>query len=247
MRRFLLLTKALFLIYLRERSTLFWNFAFPVFLLVIYAAVFGGNDVTGFMSWITPGVLATNVLAFGLISSSTMMTEFRNKGVLRRLQASPVPTMTLVGAYIVVNLAIALLQAAVVVAVATLVYGVDMPVAHLALAFPMVILSVLMSVALGQVVSGLVPSAGGAVALGQMLYFGQMFIADLIMPVAQMPAWVQTVSPWLPGYAIAQLVRPPLQTGALSPELLPNLLLTLVYGGVAAVLAARLFKWEARV
>jgi ABC-2 type transport system permease protein len=246
MQRFLTLTKALFLIYIRERSTLFWNFAFPVFLLVIYAAIFGGEDVSRFMGWMMPGVLAINVLAFGLISSSTMMTEFRQKGVLRRIQASPAPALTLVGAYILVNIAIATLQAGLVIAVGVFIYGVQMPLANVLLALPLMLVAVLMSIALGQVVSGIAPGAGGAVAVGQILYFGQMFITDLIMPIEQMPAWVQTVGPWLPGYAIAQLVRPPLQTGVLGPHLAANLVLALAYGLVAALLAARLFKWEAR-
>lgn len=246
MRRFLTLTRSLFLVYLRERSTLFWNFAFPIFLLIIYGVVFGGDDVTRFMSWTMPGVVAINLLAFGLIGSSTLMTEFRQKGVLRRLQASPAPTLTLVGAYLVVNVAIALLQSAIVVAFAMLVYGVQLPALNLLLALPMILITVLMSVALGQVISGAVPGAGGAVAVGQILYFGQMFITDLVIPLNQLPQWVQDVGRWLPGYAMAQLVRPPLQDGALSPDFALNLALTLAYGAVAVLLAARLFKWEAK-
>ncbi len=247
MQRFLILTKAIFLIHLRERSTLFWNFAFPVFLLVIYAAIFGGDDVAAFMTWMMPGVLTLNILAFGLISSSTMLTEMRAKGVLRRLQASPVPAAILAGAYILVNVLIAVLQAALVVAVAVIVYGVRLPAAHLLLAAPMVVAAVLMSVALGQVVSSVVAArTGAAVAVGQILYFGQMFIADLIMPIEMMPAWVQRVGPWLPGYAIAQLVRPPLADGVLSPDLAANLLLAAAYGLAAALIAGRLFQWEAR-
>jgi len=246
MYRFFVLTKALFLIYIRERSTLFWNFAFPVFLLVIYAAIFGGDDLAGFMSWMMPGVLALNVLAFGLISSATMMTEFRQKGVLRRIQASPAPALTLIGAYILVNLAIALLQAGLVIAVGVFIYGVPMPPANVLLALPMLLMAVLASIALGQVVSGIAPRAGAAVAIGQILYFGQMFITDLIMPVRMMPDWVQTVGPWLPGYAMAQLVRPALADGTLPTDWARHLLLLAAYTGVSLALAARLFKWEAR-
>ena len=47
MKRFLALTKAMFLIHVRERTTLFWNIGFPLFLLIIYAAIWGGNDVAG--------------------------------------------------------------------------------------------------------------------------------------------------------------------------------------------------------
>ncbi len=72
-----------------------------------------------------------------------------------------------------------------------------------------------------------------------------MFISDTIMPVRLMPAWVQQVSPWLPGYAIAQLVRPPLQDGLFSPDLLDNLLKTLLYLVLGLIVAAITFRWEA--
>ena len=81
MRRFMIFTKAMFLIHLRDRALLFWNLAFPIFLLVIYGAVFGGDNVTEFMAWTMPGVVAINILAFGLLGSSSMMTELRAKGV----------------------------------------------------------------------------------------------------------------------------------------------------------------------
>ena len=36
MKRFLIFTKAMLLIHLRSREELFWNFAFPVFLMFVY-------------------------------------------------------------------------------------------------------------------------------------------------------------------------------------------------------------------
>jgi ABC-2 type transport system permease protein len=246
MRRFLILTKAMFLIHMRDRALLFWNLAFPIFLLIIYGAVFGGDDVTEFMAWTMPGVVAINLLAFGLLSSSTMMTDMRSKGVLRRLQASPTPAGVLLGAYVLVNVLLGLVQSALIIVVAVAFYGVSMPPQNLLLAVPGIVIALLTAVALGQVVGNAVRSASAAIAIGQVLYFGQMFITDLIMPIRFMPDWIQQVGPWLPGYAIAQLVRPPLQDGALSPELGANLLLAVVYSVAAALVAARLFKWEAK-
>ncbi len=45
MYRFLTLTKAMFLIHIRDKSLLFWNFAFPVLLMVINGAAFGSGSV----------------------------------------------------------------------------------------------------------------------------------------------------------------------------------------------------------
>jgi ABC-2 type transport system permease protein len=246
MYRFFTLTKAMFLIHFRDRSLLFWNFAFPVFLLFIYGAIFGGDDLQAFMTWMMPGVLTGNLMAFGLIGSSSTMSELRAKGVLRRIQASPVPAGMLIGAYVIANVFMALATAVVVMIVGALVYGVTLSPFNILLSLPMLILTVLAAVAIGQVISGIAPRAGAAVAIGQLLYFGQVFITDLFMPIEMMPAWAQSVGPWLPGYAMAQLVRPALADGTLAAGWPRQILLLAVYTGVGLALAARLFKWEAK-
>jgi ABC-2 type transport system permease protein len=246
MYRFFMLAKAMLLVHLRDRTLLFWNIAFPVFLLVIYGAIFGGDDLAGFMTWMMPGVLTGNLLAFGLIGSSSTMSELRVKGVLRRLQASPVPAGALIGAYLLANLAMALATALVVMLVGVVAYGVTIPVLNFLLTLPMIAVTVIAGVALGQVISGIAPRAGAAVAIGQLFYFGQMFITDLFMPINRMPDWVQTIGPWLPGYAMAQLVRPALADGLLAADWPRHLLLLTAYTLVALLLAARLFKWEVR-
>ena len=245
MKRFFVLTKAMTLMHLRNRSTLFWNLAFPVFLLVIYSQIFGAMDVggTGFMIWVVPGIVVLNILTFGLLSSGTLMINMREKGVLRRLQASPIPAGQLVGSHLLVNVLIALLQSTIIVVFAALVFKTPLTLTGTLWALPMIILGILTFVALGQVISGVATTAGVAVAVGQILNFSQMFITDMIMPMDFMPEWIQKVAPYLPAYAMVQLVRPPLVDGSLSPDLWPNLLVMAVYITVAGLVATRLFRW----
>ena len=245
MKRFLVLTKAMTLMHLRNRSTLFWNLAFPVFLLVIYSQIFGAMDVggTGFMTWVVPGVVVFNILAFGLLSSGTLMVNMREKGILRRLQASPIPAGQLVGSYLLVNVLIALLQSTIIIAFAALVFRTPLTLIGTLWALPMIIFGILTFVAMGQVISGVATTAGVAIAVGQILNFSQMFITDMIMPMDFMPEWIQKVAPYLPAYATVQLVRPPLVDGSLSPDLWPNLLVMAAYTILAGLVAARLFRW----
>ena len=245
MKRFFVLTKAMTLMHLRNRSTLFWNLAFPVFLLVIYSQIFGAMDVGGtdFMTWVVPGVVVFNILAFGLLSSGTLMVNMRENGVLRRLQASPVPAGQLVGSYLLVNVLIALLQSTIIVVFAALVFKTPLTLGGALRAFPMIVLGILGFVALGQVISGVATTIGVAVAVGQILNFSQMFITDMIMPMEFLPEWLQKVAPYLPAYATVQLVRPPLVDGSFSPDLWSNLLVMAAYTVVAAIVAARLFRW----
>jgi ABC-2 type transport system permease protein len=245
MKRFTVLTKAMLLMHARNRATLFWNLAFPIFLLVIYSQIFGRMAVgdSDFMTWVVPGVVVFNILAFGLLGSGTMMVDMREKGILRRLQASPIPAGQLVGSYLLVNVLIALLQSTILVLFATLVFKTQFTLGGAALAFPMVVLGILAFVALGQVISGVATTTGVAVAVGQILNFSQMFITDMIMPMDFMPEWIQKVAPCLPAYAIVQLVRPPLIDGSFGPDVWPNLLVMAAYTVVAGIVAARLFRW----
>lgn len=245
MKRFLVLTKAMTLMHLRSRATLFWNLVFPVFILVIYSQIFGQMTVgsEGFMTWVVPGVVVFNILAFGLLGSGTVMVDMREKGVLRRLQASPIPAAQLVGSYLLVNLLIALLQSTILVLFAALVFKTPLTAGGTLRALPMVVMGILTFVALGQLISGLATTTGIAVAVGQILNFSQMFITDMIMPMEMMPAWIQKLAPYLPAYAVVQLVRPPLVQGSFSPDVWGNLLVTATYAVVAGIVAARLFRW----
>lgn len=245
MKRFWILTLALARMHLRNRMTLFWNLVFPVFLLGIYSLVFSQQAVDGinYMAWVLPGVLVLNILSFGLMSSSSTMVEMRERGVLRRLQATPVPALSLVGAYLSVNVIICLLQSALIVAAGVLVLGVQLTPLHLLRSLPMILLAILMSVGMGQIVSGVAVKAGIAVALGQFLYFSQMFITDMVMPLAMLPEWLQAAAVYLPGYTMVQLVRPPMIMGTWSPQVGLYLALSLGYTLAAGLLAAALFRW----
>lgn len=58
MKRFLILTKAMTLMHLRNGYVLFWNFAFPILLMLVYGAVMSlhMNYMTAVSSCSTPSV-----------------------------------------------------------------------------------------------------------------------------------------------------------------------------------------------
>ncbi len=239
MKRFFLFAKAMLLMHLRNGSVLFWNFAFPLLLMLIYGAI-----MPKYMDFLTPGVIVLNALSFGLVSSSTLMLEMREKGILRRLRATPLPAGQLVGAYLIVNLLLGFLQSALVLLTGTLLYAVPFTASSLALGLPMILIGMLAFLALGQIISGLAPKAGVATAAGMSVYFTLMFISDMIFPIDMLPAWLQKTVPYLPSYAASQLVRSALLDGALGAQWAEHLLLLAAYGLGAALIASRLFRWD---
>jgi ABC-2 type transport system permease protein len=241
MQRFFIFTKAMFLIHLRTREVLFWNFAFPVFLMAIYGIIM--RDA---MTWMTPGVIVLNALSFGLVGGSAMLVEMREKGILRRLRATPMPAGQLLGAYLIVNLLLGLIQGGLVLFMAVVFYDMPLTASGLALGLPMILAGAVTFLALGQIVSGVAPKAGAATGAGMTIYFGLMFISDMIFPLDMLPAWLQNIVPYLPSYVVTQLVRLPLLEGTLDSNWPRHLALLAVYGVSATLVAGRLFKWDPR-
>ncbi|MCL4270230.1 MAG: ABC transporter permease, partial [Anaerolineales bacterium] len=190
MKRFLILTKAIFLMHLRNGFVLFWNFAFPVLLMLIYGVV-----MSQYMDYMTPGVIVLNALSFGLVGSSNMMLEMREKSVLRRMQASPLPAGQLIGSYLLVNLLIGILQSTLIIIAGVLLYKVPVSVLSLALAYPMILAGLLAFMALGGIISGVAAKAGTATAVGMTIYSSLMFISDMVFPLDMLPNWMRNIVP----------------------------------------------------
>ena len=213
MKRFLILTKAMTLMYLRNGAVLFWNFAFPILLMLIYGVI-----MSPYMDYMTPGVIVLNALSFGLVSSSTMMLEMREKGVLRRLQATPLPSGHLIGSYLLVNIIIGILQSTVIILTGVLLYKVPVSVISLLLAYPMILSGLLAFMALGAIISGVAAKGGTATAVGMTIYFSLMFISDMVFPLEMLPDWLRKIVPYLPAYPVAQLVRSAMLDASLDPK-----------------------------
>lgn len=239
MKRFLILTKAIFLMHLRNGFVLFWNFAFPVLLMLIYGVV-----MSQYMGYMTPGVIVLNALSFGLVGSSNMMLEMREKSVLRRLQASPLPAGQLIGSYLLVNLLIGILQSTLIITAGVLLYKVPVSALSLALAYPMILAGLLAFMALGGIISGVAAKAGTATAVGMTIYSSLMFISDMVFPIDMLPNWMRNIVPYLPAYPVVQLVRSAMLEATLDPKWLTHLLLLAAYGIGATFIAAKLFRWE---
>jgi ABC-2 type transport system permease protein len=239
MKRFFVLTKAMLLMHVRNGSVLFWNFAFPVLLMLIYGAV-----MSQYMDYMTPGVIVLNALSFGLVTSSTMMLEMREKSILRRLQATPLPSGQLIGSYLLVNILIGILQSTLILLVGVLLYRIPVSALGIVLAYPVILASLLAFMAMGGVISGVAAKSGAATAIGMTVYFLLMFISDMIFPLDMLPAWLQAIVLYLPAYPAAQLVRSALLDASLGPQWGVQLLLLALYGVGALLIAARLFRWE---
>ena len=121
--------------FLRNRQSRFFTLALPVLFLVIFASVFGGSRNTtqvagGRIStsvYYVPGIIALGVIAacFGNLAAS--VTAQRERGVLKRRRATPVPAAAVIAGRVLTAVVVAVVMAAVLLGIGWAAYGAHVP------------------------------------------------------------------------------------------------------------------------
>jgi ABC-2 type transport system permease protein len=163
----------------------------------------------------------------------------REKGVLRRLSATPVGAVRVLAAQLIVDAGMTAVTMIALLVVARLAFSVAFPrqPAEFVLA---VVLGGLALLSLGLLLASVLPTSRGANAAGTILFFPMMFFAGLWLPIAAIPTALRHVSHATPLGAAVQAMTDTWQ-GHWQP------LYRLILAGYAlafAMAAARLFRWE---
>jgi ABC-2 type transport system permease protein len=230
---------------LRERSRLI-RLMIPFVLLVIFGAVpfytqkragLGGYSL--FDSYL-PILIAYALGMVALTGLATVLADYREKGVLRRLQTTPAGPVRVLAAQLFAQLAAVAIMVVVIVAVARLGYGVFLP--RQAAGFILAaLLAAAALLALGLLVAAVARTSQAAQGIGLLLFFPLMFFAGLFFPIPVMPRFLQHLSHATPLGAAVQAMSDAWTGHWPHPLQLWTLAAYAVGCGLAA---AVLFRWE---
>jgi ABC-2 type transport system permease protein len=226
----------------REIVPLVWGVGMPMVLLTIMGVFSKGpeqslGDVSLVATYV-PILIAFTVATFALQGLPAVLAGYRERGILRRLNATPVGAGRLLGAQLTVNLAVALLGTAGILVVARLGFGVPLPGQALGFCLALLLTCAAM-LSLGLLIASLAGNGRVAGAVGTMLFLPLMFFAGLWTP--QATGALRRVGDDTPlGAAVAALQH------SMSGQWPTPASLTVLagYAAVLALLAWRLFRWE---
>jgi len=247
MRGFRKLTLVNLKLYLREPIATFFTLAFPPLLVVLFGAMYG-NDPTpmfggyGSMDVSMPGYTAMILGTVGFLGVPITISGYRESGVLRRFQATPMRPLTYILADIVANLVTTLLGMMGLVIVGWLLYRVQFEGQVMAVILAVVFCGLAMF-SIGYLIAGLAPGARTAQVIGMVVFYPMMFLSGASIPLEVMPETIQRIGDFLPLTYVVRLLRG-LWFGDAWGE---HLIETAVLAGVLLVctaLAARFFRWE---
>lgn len=206
----------------RDGTVLVFAFLFPAFVMLVLAGVFGTEPDDGFAmrrpdDYYVVASIGIPALALTLIGLPVALASYRERGVLRRLEAFGVPAVAVVAAQAVVCCLLVVLGAVVVLAVAAPTYGVPAVAdpAATAVALGVGLISLLL---LGVAVGLAVPNARAAQAVGLALFFPLYLLGGGGPPRGAMPDAMQSIAEALPA-AIPAISDPWLGTDAAGLQL----------------------------
>lgn len=230
----------------REPGALFWILGFPTLLLVILGSIPAFHDHEPDLGGLrtidvyVPVAVLLGLIVGGLQAMPQTLTGYRERGILRRMSATPVRPSALLTAQMTVYGAAALASALLALVVGRLAYDVRLPEQAFGYVVAL-LLTVLAALALGAVISALSRTTKIAGAIGSAVFFPAMFCAGVWMPVQTMPDALARAVGYTPFGAAVEALN---QAAAGDWPGWGHLGVVAVWIVLLTAAAARWFRWE---
>ncbi|MFN2471228.1 MAG: ABC transporter permease [Gaiellaceae bacterium] len=231
----------------RSRELAFFTFLLPIIFLVLLGSAYGDNEVDGVRGYdfLLAGMLGYGVASTTFAGLAILLVLRREAGTLKRLRATPLSARAYVAAVLGSIILVYLVEAIILVALAKLVFGVEVPDRLVSLALAL-LLGASAFTALGVGVTALVRSAEGASAVINALYLPATFVSGAFFSSESFPEVLQAIAQVLPLAHFIELVRDVMLADVGVWERPTDVAIIAAWGAAGALAAVRGFRWEPR-
>lgn len=185
--------------YWRNRAAFFFGFLLPLLFLVFFGSLNRNSRIQDhqFIDFFLPGMLGFSVVATALSNLAISLPIQRDQLILKRLRATPIPTVIFLGGKVVMATIVILAQSVVMLLVGWLFFNLTLPYNTIAVMLWLVGGSAVFS-AIGFAVAGLIPTGDAAPAIVNAVYLPMVFLGGAFFPTASMPRLLRVVAAALP-------------------------------------------------
>jgi len=171
------------------------------------------NRSVRYIEFLLPGIIAMSVMQMSVFSVAFVFAQYREKGVLKRLLATPVKPVQFVTANILTRLTMSLAQASIFTALGLMIFHIQVQGAIWLLGL-VILLGALMFLGLGFTISGLCKTMETVPVLSNIIVFPMLFLGNVFFPMANSPAWMRPIANNLPLTYFSESLREVMTYGA---------------------------------
>ncbi|HYT74267.1 MAG TPA: ABC transporter permease [Vicinamibacterales bacterium] len=235
-------------IFLREPLGAIGSLAIPVVLYIGLGRTVGRRlphappAVSDFVYIGAPVLAAVLIAMSAVLSLITIISIYREGGILKRLRATPLRPRTILTAHVLVKLGFTVVTLILMVLAGKRYYPADLhfPVIGFTIALLIATWSIL---SMGFLIASFVPTARFAQPIGAVILYPMIALSGLFFPIDTLPPALQTVARLLPLTYVVSLLGGILRGDAWSAHVRDVAALALVFA-VCTALSAKVFRWE---
>ncbi|HYR93883.1 MAG TPA: ABC transporter permease [Methylomirabilota bacterium] len=196
-----------------------------------------------YVDFLTPGIVGMTIMQLGIAGVMFTFVVDRQRGVIRRIMATPISRRNYMAAHVLERLILAVLQVLILLAVAVFAFKVTI-VGSLGTVLLMSVLGSVMFLCFGFAVTGFVTTENQAPAIMQLVTLPQMFLSGVFFSRDAVPAFLKPVSDVLPLTFLNDALRQISTAGATLGDLPGDVIGIVVWSVITFVIAFRFFKLE---
>jgi ABC-2 type transport system permease protein len=234
-------------IFLREPLGAFGSIILPVLVFVVGGHFVGQfpprvMDAAKFVRVGLPVCVAVLIALSGVLSLVTIISIYREGGILKRLRATPLRPQTILTAHVLVKLVLTVVTLALTLLAGKRYYPVNMEVPIFGFTLAL-LLSTWSILSIGFVIASIVPTARFAQPIGAAILYPMLGLCGLFVPLQSLPPALQAVARVLPLTYAVSLLQGIWKGEAWSAHLGDVAALVVVFV-ICTALSAKVFRWE---
>jgi ABC-2 type transport system permease protein len=233
-------------IFLREPLGAIGTVAIPVVVFLVVGRAMGGRSgspqAATFLQVGLPVLVSIMIAISAVLSLVTIISIYREGGILKRLRATPLRPQTILSAHVLVKLLFTAITLALMVVAGRRYYpaDVDVPVISFTIAL---LFSTFAILSMGFVIASVVPTARFAQPIGAVVFYPMFALSGLFTPIDALPQGLQLVARVLPMTYIVSLLQGIWSGDPWSAHLGDVAALAVVFV-ICTAISARIFRWE---
>ena len=235
-------------IFLREPLGALGTIGFPVLIFLGWGRVAGRRlapsslPASGFLRVDLPVFASLLIAVSAVLSLVTIISIYREGGILKRLRATPLRPQTILTAHVLVKLLLTAATLALMVLAGKRYYPVGVHVRLFSFTIALLI-STWSILSIGFLIASLVPTARFAQPVGALILYPMIAVSGLFVPVESLPPALHAVARVLPlTYAVPLLQG--IWNGDPWSAHVGDVAALVVVFAVCSALSAKVFRWE---
>jgi len=235
-------------IFLREPLGAFGSIILPVVVFVVAGRFLGGGiqprgiATAEFVRVGLPVFVSVLIALSGVLSLVTIISIYREGGILKRLRATPLRPQTILTAHVLVKLVLTAVTMALTILAGKRYFPVNMEVPIFGFTLALLI-STWSILSIGFLIASIVPTARFAQPIGAAILYPMIGLCGLFVPLQSLPPALQTVARLLPLTYAVSLLQGIWKGEAWSAHWGDVAALVVVFVICTAV-SAKVFRWE---